>query len=72
MYITKKTLSKTIHIDLLQIVDEDNNGHSIYIEDFENEWEVVESIKGIIVSIVCQNLHHMKGYAVTTNWVAMM
>ena len=36
MYITKNTKSKTIHIDLLHIVDEDNNGHFIYIKDFEH------------------------------------
>ena len=35
MYITKNTKPNTIHIDLLHIVDEDNNGHFVYIKDFE-------------------------------------
>ena len=35
MYITKNTKPKAIHIDLLHIVDEDNNGHFVYIKDFE-------------------------------------
>ena len=35
MYITKNTKQNTSHIDLLHDVDEDNNGHFVYIKDFE-------------------------------------
>ena len=35
MYITKNTKPNTIHIDLLHIVDEDNNGDFVYAKDFE-------------------------------------
>ena len=35
MYITKNIKPNVIHIDLLHIVDEDNNGHLVDIKDFE-------------------------------------
>ena len=35
MCITKNTKPNTIHIDSLHIVDEDRNGHFVYIKDFE-------------------------------------
>ena len=35
MYITKITKPNAVHIDLLHIVDEDNNGLFVYIKDFE-------------------------------------
>ena len=35
MYKRKNTQPNTTHIDLLHIVDEDNNGHFVYIKDFE-------------------------------------
>ena len=72
MYITKNTKSTTIHIDLLHIVDEDNNGHFIYIKDFEKLMGSSGKHKGYYCKRCLSNLHHMKGYAVITNWVAMM
>ena len=36
MYITKNSKPHVIHIDLLHIVDEDNNGNFVYIKDFEH------------------------------------
>jgi hypothetical protein len=35
----KNTKRNTIHIDVLHIVDEDNNGHFVYIKDFEKSNE---------------------------------
>jgi len=35
MYITRNTDTNTIHVDLLNIVDEDRNGHFVYMQDFE-------------------------------------
>ena len=35
MNITKNTKPDVIHIDLLHIVDEDSNGHFVYIKDLE-------------------------------------
>jgi len=34
-YITKNTQPNSIHIDLWHTVDEDSNGHFVYIKDFE-------------------------------------
>ena len=35
MYTTKNIKPTAIHIDLLHIVDEDSNGHFVYIKDFD-------------------------------------
>ena len=35
MYIAKHIKAYATHIDLLHMVDEDSNGHFVYIKDFE-------------------------------------
>ena len=72
MYKRKNTQPNTIHIDLLHIVDEDSNGHFVYIKDLEKSMGSSGNIKGTIVSIVCRNLHHMTSYVIITKWVVMM
>ena len=68
----KNIKANVIHTDLLHIVDEDSNGKFVYIKNFEKLMGPVVRIKVIIVSMVCQSLHHMKGFVIMATWVIMM
>ena len=71
MYITKNSKPNVIPLELLHIVDEDNNGHFVYIKDFEKLMGTSDKHKGYYCKH-CQNSHHMKGYVSITKWVVMM
>ena len=69
---TKNTKPDVTHIDLLHIVDEYDNGHFVYIKDFEKLMGTNGNHKAYYCKHCFQSLHHMKGYVTIIKWVAMM